>query len=123
MPERIQRQRVKGFRMPPETVSVTRPSVFGNPFPSDVYEAAGSVDRFRRWITGNMSALEMSQSSRADRWSGGNREISLVSVRRWMLDEIPKLKGKNLACWCALDQPCHADVLLELANAVPVRAE
>jgi hypothetical protein len=27
-----------------------------------------------------------------------------------------KLRGKNLACWCPLDQPCHADVLLELAN-------
>ncbi len=26
------------------------------------------------------------------------------------------LRGKNLACWCKLDQPCHADVLLELAN-------
>lgn len=26
------------------------------------------------------------------------------------------LRGKDLACWCALDQPCHADVLLELAN-------
>ena len=26
------------------------------------------------------------------------------------------LRGKNLACWCPLDQPCHADVLLELAN-------
>jgi len=29
---------------------------------------------------------------------------------------IAPLRGKNLACWCALDQPCHADVLLELAN-------
>jgi hypothetical protein len=26
------------------------------------------------------------------------------------------LRGRNLACWCPLDQPCHADVLLELAN-------
>lgn len=26
------------------------------------------------------------------------------------------LAGHDLACWCALDQPCHADVLLELAN-------
>lgn len=26
------------------------------------------------------------------------------------------LRGKNLACWCPLDGPCHADVLLELAN-------
>ena len=28
-----------------------------------------------------------------------------------------KLRGKDLACWCPLDQPCHSDVLLELANA------
>ena len=27
-----------------------------------------------------------------------------------------ELRGKNLACFCPLDQPCHADVLLELAN-------
>jgi hypothetical protein len=27
-----------------------------------------------------------------------------------------ELRGKNLACWCPLDQPCHAEVLLELAN-------
>lgn len=26
------------------------------------------------------------------------------------------LRGKHLACWCPLDQPCHADVLLEFAN-------
>jgi hypothetical protein len=31
--------------------------------------------------------------------------------------DIAPLRGKNLACWCALDQPCHADVLLELANS------
>ncbi|HEX5183627.1 MAG TPA: DUF4326 domain-containing protein [Allosphingosinicella sp.] len=29
---------------------------------------------------------------------------------------MPELRGKNLACWCRLDAPCHADVLLELAN-------
>ena len=33
-----------------------------------------------------------------------------------LLDVSP-LRGKNLACWCALDQPCHADAILELANA------
>lgn len=27
------------------------------------------------------------------------------------------LRGKNLACWCPLGAPCHADVLLALANA------
>ena len=27
------------------------------------------------------------------------------------------LRGKYLACWCALDEPCHADVLLRIANS------
>lgn len=31
--------------------------------------------------------------------------------------DLSELRGKDLACWCALDQPCHADVLLEWANA------
>lgn len=36
---------------------------------------------------------------------------------RVTLDEIrSELAGKNLACWCPPDQPCHADVLLEIAN-------
>ena len=29
------------------------------------------------------------------------------------------LHDKDLACWCALDQPCHADVLLWIANSRP----
>lgn len=27
-----------------------------------------------------------------------------------------ELKNKNLSCWCGLDEPCHADWLLKLAN-------
>jgi hypothetical protein len=30
--------------------------------------------------------------------------------------DIRQLRGKNLACWCKPGQPCHADILLELAN-------
>lgn len=37
--------------------------------------------------------------------------------RAKLIAGLPSLRGKNLACWCALDKPCHADVLLELANA------
>lgn len=33
-----------------------------------------------------------------------------------VLYHLPKLRGKNLACWCKPDAPCHADVLLELAS-------
>jgi hypothetical protein len=31
--------------------------------------------------------------------------------------DLKPLRGRDLCCWCPLDQPCHADVLLELANA------
>lgn len=103
--------------MPPNTVSVTRPGIMGNPFPVDCYGQAGAVDLYRRWLTGNMSSREMSELSRCDKWSSPPT-ISLVSVRQWVREEIPKLRGKNLVCWCSLDKPCHADVLLELANKV-----
>ena len=39
-----------------------------------------------------------------------------------MPDRLHELRGKSLACWCRLDQPCHADVLLKIANA-PLRCE
>lgn len=52
-----------------------------------------------------------------------NRADAVRYFREWlgfwlfhqpaMLEE---LRGKNLGCWCPLDQPCHRDVLLELAN-------
>ena len=34
-----------------------------------------------------------------------------------LIDQLPALRGQDLGCWCDLDKPCHADVLLELANA------
>jgi len=40
--------------------------------------------------------------------------------REWYVGE---LRGHDLACWCPLDQPCHGDVLLELANAAPTTKE
>ena len=108
----------RSWRMPPNTMSVARPRMLGNPFPTDVYGRDEAIAKFRRWITGNMSASEMSTSSRWDRWSNGPGEpVSLVTVRSWARLMMIQARGKNLACWCPLDQPCHADVLLELANA------
>ena len=31
--------------------------------------------------------------------------------------DIEMLRGKDLACWCPLDEPCHADVLIELMES------
>lgn len=80
-PRRVQRKRTKGWRMPPNTVYVGRPTKWGNP-----YSSAVDLGRYRTFI----------EQHRAD--------------------DLPSIRGKNLACWCPLDQPCHADVLLELAN-------
>jgi len=49
------------------------------------------------------------------------REMLSERVRNYPPNEniVAILRGKNLACYCPLDQPCHADVLLEIANAEP----
>lgn len=92
MPERIQRKRTKGWRMPPNTVYVGRPTMWGNNAPkSDRENRAYTVAWFRRWVEEEASWA----------WKGRARI---------------ELGGKNLACWCRPDQPCHADVLLEFVN-------
>lgn len=118
-PARIQRRRTKGWRKPANTVIVTRPSRFGNPFtlgmayelgyaPHGDTETArrAVVGAFRDWLAGNRL---MWQSEQGD------------AARQRILDDLPELRGKNLACYCPLPadgQPdhCHAAVLLELAN-------
>lgn len=56
----------------------------------------------------------------------GNYVADVSCFRRWVETEASSawkdraaidLRGKDLACWCSLDRPCHADVLLEIANA------
>ena len=94
-PERIQLSRRKGWRMPENTVSVARPTKWGNPFrvgDATIPTTKEAVRRFRHWI--------------ADRMVVGPPP-----------PDPSELRGKNLACWCRLGTPCHADVLLELANS------
>lgn len=119
MPVRVQRKRIKGWRMPPNTVYVGRPTKWGNPFTAGAAldsgyanESTGRifiVECFRDW-------LGPSRSGR-DWWSGPEADRR----RKFIAENVRALQGKNLACWCALDQPCHADVLLEIANA-PARS-
>ncbi|CAM5506753.1 hypothetical protein SANTM175S_07205 [Streptomyces antimycoticus] len=117
-PIRIERKRIPGWRKPDNCVIVTRPSRFGNPF-----TVAGAIDNgyaetpeqaraicttvFRSWLRGNR-----------DWWMGPKAD----ATRERILDSLPDLRGRDLACWCPLPaegQPdhCHAQVLLELANA------
>lgn len=121
-PVRLQRQRHKGFNLQAlsmETnglpaVSVCRPSIFGNPFtmkdavevgyvrdPKEKLATLFLVDCFADWISGS------------DKWWTG--PVS-EQRRKAVISRLGELRGKNLACFCRLDQPCHADVLLEIAN-------
>jgi hypothetical protein len=51
--------------------------------------------------------------TRAEAQAFAVKRFHVHMFRQWDLTE---LAGHDLACWCPLDQPCHADVLLELAN-------
>lgn len=99
MPKRVQMNRKKGGwrKDHPDAVIVARPGRFGNPYAvgEKYYTAKGgwAIVRDRK------HAVELFRDSRH------MRHI-----------DIAQLRGKDLACWCPLDQPCHADVLLEVAN-------
>jgi len=94
MPERIQQRRSKGWRMPDNAQSVARPSKWGNPYKVELAGRHAAVGYFRLYA------------------------IQVLGVEQ-IQDE---LAGRDLACWCPLVDsdgqpvPCHADVLLELAN-------
>ena len=114
-PQRIQLSRKKGWRMPENTVSVARPGLFGNPFTHD--DRAEAVAAFRLYCRGGTQSFEMGPG-KLQFATGLHRNSLHWAWPEWLRTEgLPKLRGKNLACWCPLNQPCHADVLLELANA------
>jgi len=106
MPHRIQLQRRAGWRMPPNTVKVDRSTRWGNPIRiGPGCTAARAVADFALWVNG-----------------GTQVQPKPVGVSPPSIEEIRQhLSGKNLACWCPSGQPCHADVLLKLANATPGR--
>lgn len=96
MPKRIQRKRSAGWRMPPNSISVTRPGKYGNPYRIGynhggvlISTVEACLELYRYWVQGQ-----------------------LLRDPTW-LDE---LRGKDLACFCKEGDPCHADVLLELSN-------
>lgn len=95
-PYRVQLRRTKGWRMPPNTVSVGQGPWF-------------TVFRAMEVCAGFNSAIavcdfrEMLKEAEVDRPFSAERDIA-------------PLRGKNLACWCPIGAPCHADVLLQMAN-------
>jgi hypothetical protein len=109
MAKRIRLSRAKGWRKPAGAVVVARPSPWGNPWTIAGARAAGFTG-----TDAELAALCVAFFRRGE--AGG------LPALNGMQGRIHELRGKDLACWCRLEQPCHADVLLELANA-PLRCE
>jgi hypothetical protein len=124
MPHRIQLSRGKGWRKPFGAVVVARPSPWGNPFQvgaPGVPDRATAVELFRAAIILADHLEGISAAAGPDDLSQAMAHQSLMML---MPGPVPRLqairrhlRGKVLACWCPLDCPCHADVLLALANA------
>jgi uncharacterized protein DUF4326 len=120
-PVRIQRKRTKGWRMPENTVSVSRPGKWGNPFSVGGYFLMGDPDPSKAGAF-RMIWCEARPEYADDKFTLIKTAKQAVEWYRRLTAKHPphgleELRGKNLACWCPLNQPCHADVLLELANA------
>lgn len=95
--------------MPEGAVYVGRPTKWGNPFHVTVaFSEDGAVfeDDFPCGVGIIASVEEVMDLFRV--YAVGRS----IADPQW-LDE---LRGKDVSCWCSLDSPCHADVLLELAN-------
>lgn len=124
-PIRLRLSRQKGFDLQAHSmaanglpaVNVARPGRFGNPFSvkdaADIHDCRAesahhyAVGWFREWITTPLTA-ETHQPMHV--WDGYQAAHARIT------EELPNLRGKNLACFCKQGLACHADVLLELAN-------
>lgn len=123
-PKRIQLRRTKGWRKPEGCIVVARPSQWGNPWrvgetvgcdidEPDMYRGSSAI------VTPSL-AVELYRSALLAppiyKLRDGRRIVtglaSCVSVETAVIE----LASHDLGCWCPLDQPCHADVLLEIAN-------
>lgn len=104
-PRRIQLSRAKGWRMPENTVRVDRATVFGNPFKvGRDGDAKRCVELFTCMMGGMLPVVEAPAIE------------ELRQYREQALSLLVNLRGRNVACWCKPGAPCHADVLLEIAN-------
>lgn len=121
MPERVQLKRTRGWRMPENTKKVDRTTRWGNPFPVALLGRDLAVDMFRDLVSGFFDPYKLKHLSDAEfnevyaaKTSFEKRLNWGCEIRSGMRHE---LRGKNLACWCKPEEACHADVLLEIANA------
>lgn len=106
--KRIQRKRTKGFKMPENCKYVGRPGKWGNPFLIGELTPEQAVKRYQRCILNNTMAyyyfFELEATIQFNRF-------------KWMRENLEQLrKYDSLACFCPLNEPCHADILIKLLS-------
>lgn len=115
MPERIQLSRAKGWKMPANTVNCARPGKWGNQYVVWLDQSD------RQWYVTRGSCY----TPVADKAAGCRLAVEMhaADLRAYLAKQmyppdfiLRDLRGKNLACWCAVGDPCHVDIYLELAN-------
>lgn len=123
-PKRVQMTRQRPWRAEnPDAVIVARPSKWGNPFKPAFVDA--------QWIAQDENGVKYPGYGPRAPWGGWPTREGAIRECVRLFDETEceyqlgrfthadvhaELAGRDLACWCPLDSPCHADVLLELAN-------
>jgi uncharacterized protein DUF4326 len=113
MAKRVQRMRTKGWRLPDGAVCVTRPGKWGNPFRLNTANCDCGSTNGLCW---NVAYRCHTPEAAVKYFRADLQELKKAMIRA-------ELRGKDLACWCPLVDkdgnpvPCHADVLLEIANA------
>lgn len=137
-PKRIQMRRTKGWRMPEGAKRVDRTTKWGN-----WYKVVTIGERYHPRLHDALPDPKAFVVVQLDKWGGrtGSQwggfadkaeatafavELHARAMRATRADldgllnhefYLADLRGHDLACWCPLDQPCHADVLIELANS------
>lgn len=106
-PFRVQLSRRKGWKLPANTVVVSRPTKWGNPFIVVKHGTRERCVELFRLLCAGYQCISL----------GGDVCDAQKSFIAHAKANLQALRGKNLACWCPLNKPCHADVLLEMANA------
>lgn len=119
MASRIQREQTPGWRPPKGARNVGRGTIWGNPWV--VARADFGTGWFVMWAgTGPVPEGSRHEIPAADQYDAyalaAQMYQSVLLNDRALARRIPDLKGRDLLCWCPKDLPCHADLLLELAE-------
>lgn len=117
MPKRLQLRRTKGWRKPPGSVVISRPSIYGSPFPADEFGgAAESVELYELYLDAKWDLLEPRLNRHLDTVQASCLVRDLKTRQKAVMDNLIDLRWKDLLCWCPIDKPCHGNTLLRRAN-------